>query len=49
MTYVCRRRPAEGASPVDKDGMVFSIAFEIVDEEIRAELGKKKGVDLGSS
>jgi hypothetical protein len=49
VTYVCRRRTASGVSPVTSEGVYFSVAFEIIDEEARQELEKKGGgkVPLG--
>ncbi|KAL1411353.1 hypothetical protein Q8F55_002304 [Vanrija albida] len=43
VTYVCRRRPGPGADPVAADGVYWAVAFEIVDEEARAELAKRGG------
>lgn len=41
VTYVCRKRTAPGESPVSADGVYWSVAFEIIDEEATAELEKK--------
>lgn len=41
MTYVCRRRAPKGESPVTQEGVYWSVAFEIIDEDARAALEKK--------
>jgi hypothetical protein len=41
VTYVCRRRVAPGENPVKSEGMYWSVAFEIVDEDAKAALEKK--------
>lgn len=38
VTYVCERK---SDNPLDPEGMYWSVAFEIVDEEARKELEKK--------
>lgn len=43
VTYVCRRRVAEGESPVTSDGIYWAVAFEIVDEDAKAALAKRGG------
>ncbi|KAL7423607.1 hypothetical protein Q5752_001188 [Cryptotrichosporon argae] len=47
VTYVCQRRHAAGQSPVGKDGVFWSVAFEIVDEDARRELERKGGKAVG--
>ncbi|ORX35601.1 hypothetical protein BD324DRAFT_630814 [Kockovaella imperatae] len=41
--YVCRKRTPSGKSPVSSEGMLFSISFEIVDEEAIENLEAKGG------
>lgn len=43
VTYVCRRRVPPGEDPVSPDGVYWAVAFEIVDEEAKAELAKRGG------
>jgi len=40
VTYVCRRR---SSSPVSPDGVYWSVGFEIIDEDARADLVKRGG------
>lgn len=46
VTYVCRRKSED---PLDPEGMYWSVAFEIVDEDARKELEKKGKTVLESS
>lgn len=47
VTYVCQRRQQKGQPPVGPEGVFFSVAFEIADEEAREEL-RKRGGDVHS-
>ena len=51
VTYVCRKRPKKGQDPADPEGVYFSIGFEIIDEDMKAELEKRGGAvtKLGGS
>ena len=46
VTYACRRK---GDKPLDPEGMYWSVAFEIVDEDARKELEKKGKTVLEST
>ena len=48
VTYVCRRRVPKGQSPVAPDGVFFSVAFEIVDEDAKRDLEKRGGASSGT-
>ncbi|WWC69869.1 uncharacterized protein I206_103812 [Kwoniella pini CBS 10737] len=44
VTYVCQEKPSKDESPVGgKNKVYWSIAFEIVDEDVKAQLIKKGG------
>lgn len=42
VTYVCQRKAPKGQSPVGQD-VFWSVAFEIVDEDLKNELEKRAG------
>ncbi|WRT66697.1 uncharacterized protein IL334_003658 [Kwoniella shivajii] len=42
VTYVCQAKPPKGESPIGQQ-VYWSVAFEIVDEEVKAALEKKGG------
>ena len=42
--YVCRKRSKD---PVSKEGMLWSVAFEIVDEDARKRLEERDGKAVG--